>query len=43
MNIFITGAGGFIGGSIAAALTEAGHHVRGLTRSAAAAERLAAL
>ncbi|HEY1995505.1 NAD-dependent epimerase/dehydratase family protein [Paraburkholderia sp.] len=33
MNIFITGAGGFIGGSIAAGLARAGHHVRGLIRN----------
>ncbi|MBT9595294.1 MAG: NAD-dependent epimerase/dehydratase family protein [Vitreoscilla sp.] len=42
MNIFITGAGGFIGGSIAMALLAAGHRVRGLTRGSASAERLAA-
>jgi nucleoside-diphosphate-sugar epimerase len=34
MNIFITGAGGFIGGSIAAGLVRDGHHVRGLVRRA---------
>lgn len=33
MNIFITGASGFIGGSIAAGLVRAGHHVRGLIRN----------
>jgi nucleoside-diphosphate-sugar epimerase len=43
MNIFITGAGGYIGGSIAAALLAAGHRVRGLTRGSANAERLAAM
>lgn len=42
MNIFITGAGGYIGGSVAAALLAAGHRVRGLTRGTANAERLAA-
>lgn len=42
MNIFITGAGGYIGGSIAAALLANGHHVRGLTRSEASAKQLAA-
>ncbi len=42
MNIFITGAGGYIGGSVAAALVAAGHRVRGLTRSEASAQRLAA-
>jgi nucleoside-diphosphate-sugar epimerase len=41
MNIFVTGAGGYIGGSIATALVAAGHRVRGLARSAANAERLA--
>ena len=43
MNIFITGAGGYIGGSIAAALLAAGHRVRGLTRDSVNAGRLAAL
>ena len=33
MNIFITGASGFIGGSIAAGFVRAGHHVRGLIRN----------
>ncbi|MGF6724913.1 nucleoside-diphosphate-sugar epimerase [Paraburkholderia sp. GAS41] len=33
MNIFITGASGFIGGSIAAGLVRARHHVRGLIRN----------
>jgi nucleoside-diphosphate-sugar epimerase len=32
MKIFVTGAGGFIGGSIAAHLVRAGHTVRGLVR-----------
>jgi nucleoside-diphosphate-sugar epimerase len=32
LNIFITGANGFIGGSIAAGLVRAGHHVTGLIR-----------
>ncbi|SAL09940.1 3-beta hydroxysteroid dehydrogenase/isomerase [Caballeronia arvi] len=32
MNIFMTGAGGFIGGSIAAGLARDGHRVRGLIR-----------
>jgi nucleoside-diphosphate-sugar epimerase len=41
MNIFVTGAGGYIGGSVAMALVAAGHRVRGLARSAANAERLA--
>jgi len=42
MNLFVTGAGGYIGGSIAIALVAAGHRVRGLTRSAEHAERLRA-
>ena len=33
MKIFVTGASGYIGGSVAAALTKAGHSVRGLVRS----------
>jgi nucleoside-diphosphate-sugar epimerase len=33
LNIFVTGASGFIGGSIAAGLARAGHHVRGLIRN----------
>ena len=40
MNIFVTGAGGYIGGSVATALIKRGHKVRGLTRSAAGAEQL---
>ncbi|GAA0993853.1 NAD-dependent epimerase/dehydratase family protein [Subtercola frigoramans] len=34
MRFFITGAGGYIGGSVAAVLTASGHDVRGLTRTA---------
>jgi nucleoside-diphosphate-sugar epimerase len=34
MKIFITGASGYIGGSLAAALMEAGHEVNGLARAA---------
>ena len=41
MNIFITGVGGYIGGSVAAALLASGYRVRGLARTAANAERLA--
>jgi len=41
MNIFVTGAGGYIGGSVAMALLAGGHRVSGLARSAANAERLA--
>lgn len=33
MKIFITGATGYIGGSVAAKLIAGGHHVRGLVRS----------
>lgn len=40
MNIFITGATGFIGGSVAMRLIEAGHHVTGLVRDAARAQAL---
>jgi nucleoside-diphosphate-sugar epimerase len=40
MKVFVTGAGGFIGGSVAAALIKRGHQVRGLTRSATGAEQL---
>ncbi len=42
MNIFLTGASGYIGGSVARALREAGHHVRGLTRDERTAGLLAA-
>eukprot|EP00053_Salpingoeca_punica_P017313 m.166697 g.166697 ORF g.166697 m.166697 type:complete len:300 (-) comp17177_c0_seq2:1039-1938(-) len=43
MKVFLTGASGFIGGSIAAGLLRAGHHVRGLVRSQEKAEALRAL
>lgn len=43
MNIFITGAGGYIGGSIATGLVRAGHRVTGLARRAEQAEELRAL
>ncbi|MDB5369447.1 MAG: hypothetical protein JWP20_1005 [Roseomonas sp.] len=43
MNIFLTGASGFIGGSIAARLVAAGHSVRGLIRDPAKAAGLLAL
>ncbi len=43
MKIFITGASGYIGGSVAAALMAAGHHVSGLARSDEAAAALAKL
>lgn len=42
MNIFITGASGFIGAAVATALSRAGHQVHGLTRSADKGARLAA-
>ena len=42
MDLFLTGAGGYIGGSVARALLADGHRVRGLTRSTADAQRLAA-
>ncbi|WDD92867.1 NAD-dependent epimerase/dehydratase family protein [Burkholderia sp. FERM BP-3421] len=41
MNIFVTGAGGFIGGSIAAGLVADGHRVSGLVRDPAQADALA--
>jgi nucleoside-diphosphate-sugar epimerase len=41
MKIFITGASGYIGGSLAAALIAAGHQVSGLARSAQTADALA--
>lgn len=40
MNIFITGATGYIGGSIAARLLERGHSITGLVRSKEKADRL---
>lgn len=43
MNLFITGAGGYIGGSVALALMAEGHQVRGLTRNEDSAARLAAV
>lgn len=43
MNVFITGAAGFIGGSIATGLVQAGHRVTGLVRSAEQAAELKAL
>ena len=42
MKIFITGASGYIGGALAAALVAAGHAVRGLARSAERGAALAA-
>ena len=43
MKIFITGASGYIGGSVAAALMAAGHQVSGLARSNDATAALAKL
>jgi nucleoside-diphosphate-sugar epimerase len=40
MDVFITGASGYIGGSVAAALMGQGHRVRGLARSDATAAAL---
>ena len=43
MKIFVTGASGYIGGSVAAALTGAGHEVLGLVRSQDRADQVRAL
>jgi len=43
MNIFITGAAGFIGGSVAHRLMADGHTIRGLVRNAEKAQALAAI
>ena len=42
MRIFLTGANGFIGGAVAAALVAGGHRVRGLVRDRAKAATVAA-
>src|SRR2546427_11634810 len=41
MQVFVTGATGYVGSSVATAFRRAGHHVWGLTRSQAKARRLA--
>ncbi|MFI7151859.1 NAD-dependent epimerase/dehydratase family protein [Nonomuraea sp. NPDC050022] len=43
MHVFVTGASGYIGGSVAARLIQAGHTVTGLIRDQAKAEDLARL
>jgi nucleoside-diphosphate-sugar epimerase len=43
MNVFVTGAAGFIGGSIATGLIKAGHSVTGLVRNAEQADELKTL
>src|SRR5262249_48945068 len=40
MKVFITGATGYIGGSVAESLIASGHHVVGLVRSADSIPRL---
>ena len=40
MKIFITGASGYIGGSVATVLREAGHEISGLARSSKRADQL---
>ena len=40
MNVFVTGATGYIGGTVSARLLDAGHHVCGLARNQERAGRL---
>ncbi len=42
MNIFMTGATGYIGGTIARRLLDDGHRLRGLVRDAEKGKKLAA-
>jgi nucleoside-diphosphate-sugar epimerase len=42
MDIFVTGASGYIGGSVATTLARAGHRIRGLIRNGARADELRA-
>jgi nucleoside-diphosphate-sugar epimerase len=43
MNVFITGASGYIGGTVAMHLLQQGHKVRGLTRTQNSADQLISL
>jgi nucleoside-diphosphate-sugar epimerase len=43
MNVFVTGATGYIGGTVAVRLSETGHQVRGLARNKEKADQLATL
>lgn len=42
MNVFLTGATGFIGSALIPELLKAGHHVRGLARSDESTQKLTA-